>query len=515
MQIVSTKFNNYANGQVRPLSWYLSMSFDKSLDTGVKYFTLDESVLDGSDILAPESDNPIQLWDYYKYLDYTNRVKMVEWSREIEFPSSVISAMADYVFENHDDYFTPNSGSPIDSYIIPKRPLRILSGFANEKIPQFVGLTEKTPVIDDTNKIATFHALDFLSQLYTFDLIDTLSMQDVRTDEVLADIFTQFGILPSQYNLDLGSNKIKYLFFEKGTNAGTVMRYLLEAESGNLWLDEEGIIRFGKRYRATQETAYTFDESNTISIITTGDEKIINKVKIYAQIRDIQDYQNVYSKSLMDLEPFQVGASSSSIFTSNLIDPCITITTPTIGTQTGTSWFTATTASGTNVTSGVTATGVSLGTNTYKVFFANSNDFDVYIDKMELWGEPAKVVDTIEYTEIDQDSIDKYDEQILEINNPYIQSIQQCESICFAILDQLSEYAGEIEIEVKGNPALQLDDVIAIDVKTYVGDYKIVKIKNRLQDGAFTQTITARKYTNRDWFTLDLSVLDGTAVLTP
>ena len=515
MQIVNTSFSDNARRSVRPLSWLLKMSFDKTFDSSINIFTLDHSLLDGPDLLAPTGDNPIQLWDYYRYLEYTDRVQMVEWSREIEFPNSVSSAMADFVLNNYDNYFTPDSGSPIDSYILPKRPLRIFSGFNGDNIQQFVGLTEKMPIIDDSNRTVTFHALDFLSQMYTFPLVGTLAMAYVRTDEVLASIFQQFGLLPAQYNLDRGRNEIRFVFFDKGAIAGDVFRQLMEAEMGNLWLDEQGIIRFTRRFKSLQVSSYTFNESNTISIKTTGDEKIINKIKIFADLREIQDYQIVYTKAITSGDLFIVKAGETNVFSADLQDPCITVVEPTIGTNSGVSWFTASLPNGNNVPSGVTITDVELRTNSYVITFSNSNGYDINISSIELWGQPAKIVDKIEYTEVEQSSIDKYDEHIIEINNPFIQSIDQCDSIAIGVLDQFSDYAGEIEIEVKGHPALQLDDIISVSVKTYIGDYEIVKIKNRIQNSKYSQILTARRYIPRHWFILDSSLLDGTDVLSP
>ncbi len=515
MQIVNTSFNDNARRSVRPLSWSLKMSFDKLFDDSIKFFTLNSSLLDGPDLLAVTVDNPIQLWDYYKYLDYTDRVKMIEWSREIEFPNSVSSAMVDFTLNNFDNYFTPNSGSPIDSYIIPKRPLRILSGFNGYNIPQFVGLTEKTPIVDDSSRTVSFHGLDFLSQMYTFPLVETLAMKDVRTDEVLANIFQQFGLEPSQYNLDRARNEIRFVFFDKGAIAGDVFRQLMEAEMGNLWLDEQGIIRFTRRFKIVQSSSYDFNESNTINIKTTGDEKIINKIKILTDLREVQDYQIVYTKVVTSSDLFVVKAGETNTFSADLQDPCVTIVEPIRGINAGVSWFIANLPNGTEVTSGVSILNVELRTNSYIIVFSNSNFYDINISSLELWGQPAKIIDKIEYTEIEQSSIDKYDEHILEINNPFVQSIDQCDSIAIGVLDQFSDYAGEIEIEVKGNPALQLDDIISVNVKTYIDNYEIVKIKNRIQDGKYSQTLTCRRYIPRHWFILDLSLLDGTDVLSP
>jgi hypothetical protein len=490
------------------------MSFDKAFNEDTVFFKLDSSLLDGPDILQPSSDNPIQQWDRYDYQAFTDRVIMMEWSRELEFPDSVISAMADFSVDNHDDYFSPNSGSPIDQFILPKRPVRLLSGFNNINIPQFVGLTEKMPVLDDASKTASFHAIDFLSQMFKMPVTSTVAMQNARTDQVLVKIFDQFGLAPEQYNLPVCRNIIPFVFFEKGALAGDVIRQLMQAEMGNLWLDEQGIIQLDPRVTPVLDPVYTFDESNVIDIKTNGDSKIINTVKIYADIREVQDYQVVFSKTASDSNLFVIAPGESREFEADLQDPCLSIATPTFGIGSGASWFTGETTLGASVGTGLTVTAHELRTNSYVFTIANANAFAVNIDQVELWGEPAKVVDSISYVERDEGSIIKFEENVIEFDNPFIQSVEQCDSLAFSIIEQFSRYANEVEMTVKGHPALQLGDIIDLDVKTYVGLYKIIKTYNRLQDGCYTQIITARKVLESPWFVLDKSLLDGDDLLT-
>jgi len=511
MQLTTTEFDTLRDGNVTPISWAYRMSFDKAYDDNVSFFTLDSSVLDGIDVLAPDNNDPIQQWDKYTYAPYTDRVIYMEWSRELEFPFSVSSAMADIQLENTDNYFTPNSGSLIDQYILPKRPIRLLAGFNGLNIPQFVGITEKSPVIED-HKTATFHALDFLSELYTMPITETISMQDATTDEVLVEIFTQFGMLPSQYTLDTGINVIPFVFFDPDTNAGGIFRDLMEAEMGNLWLDETGQIRFNNRYNTVNAAVYTFDKTNVLDIRGNGDTNIINAVKINADIRELQVFQPVYTLTTGGTA-FIIEPNSSKVFNISLTDPCTTVTTPTLGLSSVTSWFTALKTSD-STASTATITGVSLKTNSYTIFFSNPNVFQVTIDAMEVWGTPAKVIDKgIRYKEINQPSIDKYGEQVLVIDNNFIQSTSQCDSLAIPILQSYSIYAGQLELEVHVNPALQLNDILYIDVDDYVGEYRLIRIQNRLGDNNFTQKLTVVDTEIFNFFQLDSSLLDGPDVL--
>lgn len=515
MQTVPALFNKYAIGDVRPHAWAVRMSFDKSFDDTISFFTLNTSQLDGPDLLGPSEDNPLQAWDYYEYQDYTGQVVNMSWTRSLEFPYSVVSARADYALSNTDDYFTPNSTSPISSYILPKRPVRLLSGFGNMIIPQFVGLTQGMPDITTQPKLATFTALDFLTQIYELPIRNTIAMQNVRTDEVLADIFTQFGLAPTQYDLSKGRNTIPFLFFEREQiTAGEVIRKLMQAEMGMLWLSEEGIIIFRPRLEQPITPVYIFDESMIVDFKVSSDDQIINQVNLNAELRAVQEYQAVYIKSTGDQSNIVPG-SGTYTFQASLQDPCLTVVTPTRGENSSVSWFVATLPDGTEVTSNITVTSTELKTNTFDILFTNTNAFSVDISQMFLWGQPAKVYNRIEPTFDYPPSILKYETKPIQIDNNFIQSQDQAASLALTMLDEYAEYAAILDVEVKGNPALQLADIIELDYKQFNGQYRIIEITNMLQDSKFTQNLKLRHYTPRDWFVLNQSQLDGTDQLAP
>lgn len=515
MQTVPALFNQYAQGNVRPNSWGLRISFDKAYDDDVTFFTLNQSVLDGIDLLASEDDNPLQAWDFYKYLDYSDRIVEMSWDRTLEFPYSVVSARADFEVSNTDDYFTPNGGSPIENYILPKRPVRLLSGFGNMLLPQFVGLTQGMPTVSQSSKTATFTALDFLTQIFEMKIRNTIAMQDVRTDEVLANIFDQFGLAPSQYDLAKARNTIPFLFFERDQiTAGEVIRKLMEAEGGLLWLSEAGIITFRPRLEIPVASSYLFDDNAIVDLQISNDSQIINQINFTAELREVQEYQTVYLKSSGG-QPNVVPANSTYVFPAELSDPCLSIEEPTIGENSGVSWFIPRKSDGTEVLTNVSVDSVELKTNSYDITFKNDNAFSVDISDLELWGQPAKVFDRVDRTMEYPPSIEKYEVQPLNIENNFIQTEDQMESLGLTILDEYEEHASILDVEVKGNPALQLGDIVEIDYRQFDGYYRIIGISNSLRTSKFTQILTLRTYTPREWLVLDVSVLDGTDVLAP
>lgn len=353
MQSVSSTFHEAAKNELIPVDWKAAISFDKSYNPMLTFFTLDVSTLDGADLLAPDDNNPLQSWDRYLYGDYSSRVIDMEYERGIEFPYSVQSAIADFTLDNHDGYFDPLGSSPIAQYILPKRPVKLFTGFTNVgKIQTFVGVADM-PEADTSTRTAKFHANDFLSEMYSLTITETLAQQDIRTDEVLSLIFQQFGLRSSDYSLARARNVIPFLFYEKGKNVGNIFRDLMEAEMGRLWLDEEGVIRFEPRLRVGETSVTTFGDSRIISIESSGIGEVINSVRVRSDVREVQIKQPVYTNmrtaettglsANLD-SAFKIPALSSGFYpNASLEDPCIEITTPTIGEKTDDSWFTAVT----------------------------------------------------------------------------------------------------------------------------------------------------------------------------
>jgi len=518
MQTVSQAFHDASQAGIRAHTWGLSVSFDKEYDDDIEFGIWDSSTWDGGDLWGSTEDNPIQQWDYYTYTDYTDRVIDMEWSREIEFPNSVQSALADFTINNYDNYFTPDRGSPIDEYILPKRPLRLYAGYQGAStLQQFVGITQGMPELDTKSKTASFHAMDFLSEMFSMKLTEVIAMSEVTTDVVLGAIFEQFGLAPTQYTLAVGRNRIPFVFFEKDTNAGEAFRLLMQSEGGALWIDETGIIRFEQRLLPMETSVMDFNDSNVEDITTSGDSEIINTVRIHSDIRAVQEFQPIYTDAdaTGTSNLFIVPANDTAVMEVNLQDPLLSIVEPTLGASSSVSWFTARNDVDEPVTSDVYVDSDELRQNTYAMTFKNDNSFAVEINSMEIWGEPAKKVDEIDYTAYDEDSVVKYGEQVLELDNDLFGSVSNAESLALTMIDAYKEFNGVIEMTVKGDYSLQLGDIITVDTRDISGQYKTIKISNMMRDSQSKQVVKARKYTPREWAFFDVSVWDGPSVWAP
>ena len=514
MQITTPQFAALASGQVRPISYAMRVAWERTFAPSTKFFTLDVSLLDGSDLLAPSQNNPLQEWDYYAYTNMTDRITSFEVSRMMSFPSSVSSATANFALENHDDALTPGSGSYLSDYILPSRPIRMLSGFKDENLPQFVGLTQGMPEVNETTKEVSFRAEDFLTKILSLKTPASIAMQNVTTDQVLDVLLQGAGLTPSQYDLPKGSNEIKFVFYEKNTDVGNIVDALMEAEMGHLYMDESGIIKFIPRVQNFNATAMTLNESSISEIAVSNANGIINVVEIKAKVREVQVKQPVFTVPEMGGDEWTIPASSSRVLWANLEDPAVSITRPTVGYVASDSHIVASNLSG-DVVGGVTVTSDFLFTNSYQFTVANANPFPVNIASGDIWGEPAKVVANIDFEKRDTTSVGKYEEQILRIENDFIQSEDACQSLSLMILDSFAEYAGDINMTVKGSAALQLNDIVDVTKDTFTGKYKVKGITNTILGGQFRQKLNVTRYIERTWFTLDVSLLDGPDQLAP
>lgn len=501
MQTSSSQFNALASGDVRPLSWSFRASFDKQFDDDVTFFTLDTSLLDGIDILAPTGDNVVTEWDKYEYTNYDDRIISMEWQRERLVPFSVTQAFADVTLNNYDSYFTRGSTSPIDQYLLPRRPVRILAGFNGENLPQFVGLSTTVPVVDRNARQASMHCLDFLSFLFEKSIDETVMYEDLKTDAILDNLFQILGLIPSQYVLDEAFNEVAFFYVEKGQKFGEIVKKLMEAELGSLYMDELGVIQFRNRLREVTAPAMVLNSDNIIDYQIQAEDNIINVVEVKADVREVQDRQVIFT-----LSEKPIIMSTTSLFF-QFQDP--------VTSMDDVEFFTANSledGTGTDLTGNITVTDIDLFSTSVKVTFSNSGA-DAFLTSLTLYGTPAKVTRSIYLKVQDDSSIEQFEERPLLIENEYIQSNDSANSLALSVLNYYKDYANTIELTIQGNYALQLGDEVSVNVDNINASYKVSKIVNILSGANFTQRIIGRIYNIPDFFILDESLLNGMDVL--
>lgn len=513
----SDKFHKAFGLGVTPLDWAGKISFNKKRRQDVSWFILGQSQLDGGDLLATLEQNPTQIWDAYEYQDISERLLEVEIDRSVNFPHNVQASVADITLDNHDGFweFDGEGAGENANFILPKRPLRLYMGAKNAgRVPVFVGVTQKIPQYDKGGT-ATWAALDFLSEIAESDLRNTFKMRDVTTDQVIAKILEQYGMDKSQYSLQKGANTIPFVFFEKGANAGNILKKLVQAENGALWLDEQGIIRFETRSGIIgRKPVMVLSDKNIIESEFSQSDKIINRVRIKSQIRKVQPFQPVFSiENQADAEDWQIKAGGKNAVWLKFDDPVESVRDLVLnGEKTGSN-FTAKNLSGVAVNDRVSVK-LEMFHNSAKVTFINQNMTPVYIASLELWGEPAKVVDEIDYEAKNPESIERFGDNPLEItDNHFFGSYANCRNFARDVLNKMSDFSPTVELDIIGNPALQIGDIVSIEGEKS-GDYIVTGITVSMGvNKGMTMRIRGRRHHTVEPFTLDKSILDGKDVL--
>lgn len=333
---------------------------------------------------------------------------------------------------------------------------------------------------------------------------------------------------PNDYNIDgeRFSMALRGTIMEEQAREKTAKKLGKKIIEGKLWLDERGVIRFVTRSSVLdKEPVMRLNASNIIKLKNSQLTGLINKVSIKSEVCKVLERQKVYEME----NTSETGSSSSNkknhewqiaprggTYTAwiKLDDPCWEIEPPRLDYSEGSSRFEANIIGlkDQEVPRGIEATGWLLG-DTYKIDFVNNSTYNAYISKIELYGRPAKVVDTIIYEAADNSSIKKYGTHSLEISdNNFLGRRKDCEALGRDILQQSSEYNPEIEAIIKPCPALALGDSVAIDYNN-LGDYTVTKISQSYGADGDKMTLKLRKASRVKTFVLDISLLDGRDIL--
>lgn len=723
MQPTSALFKEIADGPVRKLAWQVRASFTKKFDDDIEFFTLDDSLLDGSDVLAPTSSSVIQLWDKYEYEDITDRVISVEMETEQTEPYSIVRAMADVTVNNFDGYFTPKTSPNIASnnitsafnsytntlswshscsgknrylvvgvvilgdsppphdlvsvtydgldmtyigdetnagvrvflyglvappkgsntivvthdgtlttswclgiaqsfvnvsqsqptgdtataddtdnamsvsldvpdnnslavsfggkyntddllvgnagqtntiedtvasgwglvgamsykpasddttmgytysdsndgcmvgvvlnryteagdFALPRRPFRVLMGFGSEVVPLFVGLSTRTPEINKNSRTAKFHCIDFLTYMFEQKIDNTLLLQDYSTGEILEYLFDHIGLLPSQYEIDPTSfNRISYFYAEKGRTLGEIIRPLMEAEQGALWLNEVGVIRFQNRQSYPTIPVHEFDEANTIDYDVSDESDVINYVEIISKVLGVQPSQNLYQIA----GPRSIPAGQSLDIWIDFADPVTGADSPSDElVPIEASYFIQTQdEAGTVPSTDISLDSVSIFSKSMLVQFTNSGSSTRYVYDLVIWGTPVRVTDEIRVEDQDAASIEAFEQRAYRLETNYIQDREDAVSKAAILIRDYKDYGDSVTLDVKGRPDLQIRDIITLNVDGYVGDYVITKIYNGMGNNRYIQRVRATEKDITEYFILDESLLDGSDLLAP
>lgn len=524
MQSVSAQFTDRTSQAMRPINWKVLISFEKAYDAAVDFFTIEGSTIGGTDIIKGDGA-VVQEWDKYVYEDYSERVISIEVNRETDPPTSPLTlATATIVLDNHDDLFTPgNASSPLDGFLVSRRPVRINLGFGVESIPKFVGITTLKPEVNESNKTVKLHCIDFLNAIANVPLDEEVMFINSRTDEIISALLERGGLDPSQFDLDTGGVLIPFAFFKKGSKLGDGVSDVAEAELGNLSMLEDGTVRFYNRSNwATNASVWDFDKDNVIDKKALGKSSVINVVEVFSQAREVQAKQKLWeSGNEIDLPP-----GETEIFIDFKDEygalPVTVADDPDYVTGATTSLYaTNELRDGTGGTydADISLTSSSLFSTGMKLVFQNDASINVYLTRLEIHGTPAKVVNDVYVRVTDSVSIgtkDGYEERVHKIENDLIQDEVAANSIGQTIIADRSADDDQQEMIVKSVPQMQIGDVITYNDENVVDEtYFVTRINDIVNNSGYRQVLRVGKRTINVYFAIGVSSIGGTDQLAP
>lgn len=538
MQTTSSGYGSVVNAHYRQIGSSIALSWLKNLVTGINYFTINSSIIGGSDIIKGTGANNVSFFDKYAYTDYYQYTKNWSVDRQVgQFPFGLVMAQADVEFDNTTKKFLPNFDATIGSGILPNRPLKIITNMGQDSLQQFVGYTG-APESSIVGRSMTLHAYDVMDYLNNYSFTSqsgtTYSgmLTNITTSSAIQYYLGQLGFNSNQYNLEKSLQQPIGVVNVTDRSFGDVLTDLINAEQAIMLADENGIIQFWNRQHFVTTSGlgflFSFDYSNTIDI-EYSNAPIINDVLVVANPRAIAAYQQVWKTPTFQTIP---AGQSLTIFADLSDDdgamPTTSITPPSYSaTQIADSYYTTNSASdgsGSSMSGSITLASTYLFGTSYKMIFTNTSSSTIYLTDLALYGTPAKVVNRFSQPYADQDSINNYGRNPsnngnqLEIDNDYIQSASDALALGFALVSQYSSPNRHYTVEIISNPALQIGDfgkLILPDTNEVKTVWITGKTDKLSPEGALTQTLNLEERTLYTYFTINASVIGGADVIAP
>lgn len=529
MQVVPTGWTAEERDTTRNIVASAQVAWKKTLNNNIRLFTIGVSTIGGTDIIA-SAGGVNSDWNNYQYQNESAYLMNLSYERSLQMPAGGANkALAEIELDNTSGRFTPRyMGGNSELYTAvqkPRRPLVINAGFnyngVDNNIPQFVGVTSKPPDASSRDKTANFQAEDFIGFLQNKYVDNTTMFTAQRTDQVLATILGNLGYGTAQYELDYGINLINFGIYETGTKYIDVIQKLVQAENGQFYQDEEGILRFENRQHWDSSPHNTIQRVITTAMVLdakiTGDSHIINVVEVKGTPREKQATQRVFQgQGFSGTGNILVPASGNKEVWVNYDDPMLAITTPVPATTSGDYSYYAANAledgTGTDLTSSIYVKSIQNFARASKIVFGNNSTSPAYIIKLDIWGRPARRTGDVYARNERGASVTAYEERPFKIENEYIQSNSWAQSYTEMILRDFANPENLQQITIRAIPELQLGDLVS-----WQGRYwRIFGIKSKINPSVgFVQDLQLLQRTITTYFRIGISTIGGSDQIAP
>jgi len=454
--------------------------------------------------------------DNYLYTAEDPYVMGLAWESGLAQPVGGINkALAEVGLDNTSERFLPQflggMGELYTSVFEPRKPIKIYAD--TDTIPQlqFSGITNKATQIDMRAKQVRLQAADYIEFFQNKYLDTTTLYTGVTTDFILDKLLLAAGLTTAQYQLETGQSTIGFAMLESGARFSDVINQLVQAENGQFYVDENGVYHFENRlhYSTSPYNAvnYTAEDNLVINAQAPSADHLVNVVEFNYNPRKKTSSTNIFTLS----GTIAVPSGESEVFI-DFDNPVLSASAPsyTVNSQED--------GSGSNLTANVTIKNTALFAQAVKYTFINSGAAG-FFTSMTIQGRWAILrYSTPQYYRMkDDSSVTAYQEQVLSINNDYIQDKTWANSFGQLILSDFSEPEKILTITIRAIPGLRRGHLVVYNEYAW----RIYHIRSTLDPTyGYIQELTMMQRGPASgsgvvYFQVDVTALDDVAVIAP
>lgn len=531
MQTVSSGWAGNIAKPHRNLNHGVLISWLRTVPSGVRFFTINQSTIGGADIIKG-GGSFVTFFDKFRFDEYTNDVMSWSVNRKLgQFPYGTIMAQADVELDNTSKKFLPNFDPTIGSGILPNRPIKISVGFEGELLKQFVGFTGM-PINSLGQRVVQLHAFDAFDYINGYKSTISGAYTNAPFHNIVASGMAEMGFSTTQYELDKSlQQNIGYLA-PNGRKWGDIFKEGMEAEQGLMFADENGIIKFWNRQHfttlsGTRQFALNYSKLGDLQWQNTP---VINDVIVRAKPRAVQPKQKIWELQT----PLELAPGQDTEFFIDFTDefgalPTTSVDIPAYITSATTSYYTTNQARDGSMdprNSNISVISAYSFGNTYKLVFRNSYSSSIFITQLVIYATPAKVVSVIEEREEDAASITAYGRnpsnngEPIIIENDLIQDKSTANSLAYTLVKEYKDPRKRYVAPwaVGNNPALQIGDFgnLTIGDTLETKSVWITGITHKMaRNGDYLQELEVEERNIRKYFTINQSKINGVDTIAP
>jgi len=361
-----------------------------------------------------------------------------------------------------------NDQSPLKNLLKPNRRIQLWLGIDTEDTPEWVPLgtfwSLDWDAPDDTLE-ATVTARDRMELLRKGTYQDDQVQQNVSLYTLAEQVLQDAGLYSSEYSIDtaLQSIIIPYAWFNPVSHR-EALRLIAEAALAVAYADRDGKIRITTEEATSDDIEGTwFLQGAPFTAETTAPDVYgIGPDDYFSPLRTPSKQDEVANEVIVTTQPLRPAMAAEEVYRSN--EP---ITIPASSTKTITACYNQPPVIEAEADLDSPPAGVSISEVTYygwgaEVTILNTNGTDQEAT-IVITGKPLTVQNKERAMARDDASI--IDNGVLRYefpDNALVQTLIQAQDIADSLLASVKDPRRDIEINWRGNPALELGDIVSI-----------------------------------------------------